>query len=235
MIKGIYDAARSMISRQKNIEITANNLANINTTGFKRSIPFSEVMSREDGLQEVQITDFSEGAFTETGNPLDLAVSEKSFFMLETEKGIEFTNNGKFKIAEDGFLINGDGYYVITEKGRVNVMESVTDADRNLKINKNGEIQIGDNVVDKLLIAKIEDQTKMSRSGKQKFSVPDGGYSIAAKGSYEVFQGYLEESNVNPIIEMQSLITINKDYEAAQKMVSSLDNIMGKAREVGRL
>lgn len=235
MVKGIYDAARSMISRQKNVEITANNLANINTTGFKRSIPFSEIISREDGISEVQITDFSEGAFTETGNPLDLAVSEKSFFMVETEKGIELTNNGKLKISEDGYLINEDGYYVVTEKGRVNVLDSIAEADKNLKINKNGEIQIGDEIIDKLLIAKIEDQTKIMRSDKQKFLVPFGGYSLAAEGSYEVFQGYVEESNVNPIVEMQNLITINKDYQAAQKMVSSLDNIMGKAREVGRI
>lgn len=235
MIKGIYDAARTMVSRQKNIEITANNLANINTTAFKRSIPFSEVISREDGVKEIQITDFSEGAFTETGNPLDLAVSERSFFMVDTERGIELTNNGKFKISEDGFLIDDNGYYVVTKKGRVNVLDSVMENNRNLKINKNGEIQIGDTVIDQLMIAKIDDQSKLMRSGEQRFYLPDGSYSIATDDSYQVFQGYLEESNVNPIVEMQNLISINKDYEAAQKMVTSLDNVMGKAREVGRL
>lgn len=234
-MKGIYDAAKAMISRQKNVEITANNLANINTTGFKRSIPFSEIIAREDGMKEVQITDFTEGEFTETGNTLDLAVTERRFFMVETEKGMELTNNGKFKISDDGFLVNQEGYYVVTQRGRVNVLDSVIDGNNNLKINKNGEIQIGGEVVDQLLIAKVDDQARLLRSSEQKFFLPEGGYSVASEDSYQVYQGYLEESNVNPIVEMQSLISINKDYEAAQKMVTSLDNIMGKAREIGRV
>ena len=235
MIKGIYDAARSMVMRQRNVEITANNLANINTTGFKRSIPFAEVMSRADGNKEVQITDFTEGEFSETGNPLDLAITERRFFMLETEKGIEITSNGKFDLSDDGFLVNEEGYYVVTKRGRVNVLESVLEDNQTLKINKNGEIVVGGTVIDQLQIAKVDDQAKLVRSRNQKFYLPNGGYSLANEDSYQVYQGYLEESNVNPIVEMQTLISINKDYESAHKLISSMDTIMGKAREIGRV
>ena len=235
MVKGIYDAARSMVMRQRNVEITANNLANINTTGFKRSIPFSEVMSRADGDKEIQITDFTEGEFSETGNPLDLAITERRFFMLETEKGIEITSNGKFELSDDGYLVNEEGYYVVTKRGRVNVLESVLEENRTLDINKNGEISVGGVVIDQLQIAKVDDQSRLVRSQNQRFYLPEGGYSVADESSFSIYQGYLEESNVNPIVEMQTLISINKDYESAHKLISSMDNIMGKARGIGRV
>lgn len=235
MVKGIYDAAQSMVSRQKNIEIIANNLANISTVGYKRSLPFSEVLAREDGKKETSITDFTEGSFSKTNNPFDVAVNNKKFFLIRTEKGIELTSNGKFKMSDDGYLVDQEGHYVVTKRGRVNIQDSVVGNQNNFSINKNGEILVGDAVVDQLLIAQIENQDDLKRTETQRFMMPEGGYSFAQEGSFEIFQGYLEDSNVNPVVEMQNLITINKDYGAAQKMISSIDSVMGMAKEIGRV
>ena len=235
MIKGIFLTGKHMISRQKNIEMTANNLANINTSGYKREVPFSEILSRIDNQPKIQLTDFSDGALVKTENPLDLAVTGNGFFMVQTPNGPLLTKNGKFQIADDGYLVNEDGYRVMGKGGEINVLDSVLDKNKVLKINTNGDIEVGGDLIGQLLIGKVDDQTQMVRATGTKFLFPEEGYSFANDDEYQVHQGYIEESNVNPIMEMQNMITISRDYEASQKIISSLDNILGRLQEVGRV
>lgn len=235
MIKGIYDSSRHMLSRQKNIEMVANNLANINTVGYKREVPFSEILTRIDNQPKAQLTDFSNGSLIQTGNSLDLAISGNGFFSVQTPNGVVLTRNGKFEISEDGYIVNEDGYKLLGKQGELSVLNSVLEKEKVLKINKNGEIQIGEEVVGQLFIAKITDQDSMIRGAGTNYLFPDEGYSLSGESEYEISQGYLEESNVNPIIEMQSMISINKDYEVSQKMISSFDTILGRSMEIGRV
>lgn len=235
MIRGIYLTGKHMLSRQKNIEMTANNLANVNTTGYKREVPFSEILSRIDNQPELQMTDFSDGTLVKTENPLDLAVSGQGFFIVQTPNGPLLTKNGKFKIADDGFLVNEDGYKVMGKGGDINILDSVLEKNKEFKINKNGDIQVGDEVVGQLMIAKIDDQSAMVRASGTQFLFPDEGFSFASESEFEVHQGFIEESNVNPVMEMQNMITINRDYEASQKIINSLDNILGRLQEIGRV
>ncbi len=236
MIKGMYNAAKSMLVRQKNIEIIANNLANINTNAYKRELPFAEVLGRAGEEKKIQLTDMRKGNLTKTTNKLDLALTTETFFMVKTERGTELTSNGRFKISDDGYLVNDDGYKVLGQQGEINLYDVMTDQEKQLNISKTGEIKLGEDIVDKLVIAKIDDQSKMQRTTGATFYFPEeDGYSIANEEDYEVLQGYVEESNINPILEMQSMISINKDYEASQKMINSLDEVLRRARELGRV
>ncbi len=81
----------------------------------------------------------------------------------------------------------------------------------------------------------VEDERTLKKSEGQKFYNEEKIYNIAEKGSYEVHHGYLEASNTNAIIEMQAMIQLQKDFEAAQKMVTSLDSIMSRSKDIGRV
>jgi len=232
MVKGLYQAAGMMQAKMKDIELTANNLANINTVGYKRQLPFSEVMSK---YQKTQITDFSEGQFSHTGNPLDLAVSEKGFFMVQTDNGVQLTKNGHFKLTEEGAIVDSNGNPVLTAGGDLNVYDYTFDKNAKLKISAEGEIKIGDKVVDKLMIAKIDDTSQMERINGQNFAFPNGGYSIAKDDEFKIQQGYLEGSNTNAISEMEQMISINKEYETAQRIVRAMDQRMAMSKEIGKV
>ena len=121
MIKGIYTAARALDSRMRNLDIVANNLANVNTTGFKRELPFSEIIDQAGNAQIRQASDFRPGELAQTANPLDLALSGDGFFVVQSENGLQMTRDGKFSISNEGYLVNKQGYKVMGKSGAINI------------------------------------------------------------------------------------------------------------------
>jgi len=104
MIKGIYTAARSLDHRIKNLDVIANNLANLNTTGYKREIPFTEVINSLGDTVIKKVMSQQQGELIQTSNPLDLGISGQGFFALRSQDGtVELTRNGRFKISDDGY------------------------------------------------------------------------------------------------------------------------------------
>ena len=235
MVNGLSNTAKSLQTKMRNLEIIANNLANINTTGYKKQVAFLEYLSGAEEDSPKQITDFSEGEFIETGNKFDMAVSQKGFFVIETDRGKELTKNGKFKLDESGNLVNEQGHLVQGQNGSINIFEHVVSKDADVTVTKGGEVKIGEMIVDRLMIAKIDDQTGMTRTENENFYFADQRFHIAEENEFTVLQGYLEESNTNPVIEMQSMISLNRDFQAAQKMIHSFDDIMGKSKEIGKV
>ena len=235
MDKGINTIAKNLSYHMKNIEIVANNLANINSTGYKRELPFAEYLTRAENKDVKQITDFTEGMFTSTGSPLDLAISGDGFFVVKTDKGREITKNGKFSLTDDGFLVNAMGNKVMSARGEINISESTFDKNKPLVITKQGEIKLGEDTVDRIMIVTVEKPEKLVRTESQNFYQSDEDYKAADEEKFNVIQGYLEESNTNPILEMQAMIGINKDYETSQKILTSMDRVMGMANEVGKV
>lgn len=234
MIKSIYLAARNLNLKMKNMEIVANNLANINTNGYKRELPFAEVLS-ETKSNLSNISDLSNGNFIQTNNPLDLAIEGEGFFAVERNNNLLLTRDGRFTLNEDGFLINRNGEKVLGEKGPIVIDKLLLDAQKSFTITKEGEIKIGELIVDKLRILKLDEKENAIREGAQGFVAQRGNYLQAEESNYSIFQGYVEESNVNPIEEMQTMITLNKNFEATQKIVNSLDNYLGKVNEIGKV
>lgn len=235
MIKGIYYAARSLNNGFQKMNSIANNLANINTTGYKREIPFSEVMEGVDKSQVTQYTDFSQGGFANTSSPLDLAISGHGFFVLETNSGSELTRSGNFTISEEGYIVNENGDKLIGTKGPINLNEYMLDNDKELKVLRNGEIQMGNNAIDRLLIMQTTNFSTLQRDSNQGFISMSSDNIPVDESSYQVLQGYLEESNVNPILEMESMIQTSNDYQSSSKMVNFLDRTLEKSVEIGKV
>ncbi|HPI36397.1 MAG TPA: flagellar hook basal-body protein [Ignavibacteriaceae bacterium] len=235
MINSIYEAAKNLHLKTKNIDIVSNNLANLNSIGYKRQLPFAEIMSRIDLADRNHLTDFSEGSFIQTGNPLDFAVSGSGFLVYETENGLELSKNGKLTISDDGFLINENGLKLLGESGAIQIMDDLHVSGKSLTVSRNGEVRVGDKVVDKLLVGKITDAASVIRANNQNFVIKESNLTVAEEEDFAVYQSALEESNVNPFTEMQSLIELNKNFETTQKMVGYFDNHLSKVNEVGKV
>ena len=233
MIKGIYQSARSLLAANKNMEKISSNLANLNTVGFKREGMFSEVL-KSVGQSEVRSSvDTSQGEIYETLNPLDLAIVGDGMFTIQTQSGFEFTRKGNFKISDDGFLVNEQGNKVLGKGGEINLTEYLNAEQTDIKISTKGELSINENHVADLLVVKIDDYEK--RKIGLNFNSTQDIQDLAQENEFELRQGYLEESNVNPMVELENMINLSKDYETAYKMVNYLDSSLEKANDLGRI
>jgi flagellar basal-body rod protein FlgG len=236
MLKSVYMTGRSLNERMKNLEVVSNNLANLNSVGYKKQIPFSEVLDQEGKAVVKDITDYSEGEKYSTSNPFDVALTGDGYFMSKDNNGeLQISRSGRFTLANDGFLINQDGNRVLGKHGEINLSAYQLNNDQLVSIDKTGEIKIGDAVIDKLLVVKPGDAEKLQRLSTSSFDVKESGYVNANENEYKISQGYLEESNVNAILEMESMIKINHEYESAHKVMLSLDDSLGKAIEIGKV
>ncbi len=224
-----------MQARMKNLDIVANNLANLNTTGFKREIPFSMVMDQMGNVSPKQNTDFHQGDIVQTSNPLDLAISGQGYFVVQTGNGTELTRDGSFKISSEGYLVDKNGNKVMGNNGAIFLNNLDPEQKKLITISTNGEVSLGSNVIDTLLVAKMNDPQQALRTTGVNFSADSGGYQIASEGEYSIRQGYLEESNVNPIKEMESMIQLNHEYDSAHKMISYLDKTLDEANQIGQV
>lgn len=234
MVKNIFEAARNMNLKMKNLEVVANNLANINTIGYKKQIPFSEIMDRFTLEQYKNITSFEEGALIKTGNPLDLAISGRGMFVVNTENGYMLTRNGKFTLSDDGFIVDERGNRLLGVNGPIQIKNDIKERDFQFSVTKEGEVKVNDEVINRLLIGKFDDQMYIERTNEQGF-IPNGrDFIVADENEFQIHQFSLEESNVNPIMEMQHMIEINRNFETSQRMVTYYDQYLGKVNEAGK-
>lgn len=253
MIRGLYASARGMAVEQKKQEVISNNLANSNTTGFKKDVvlvrSFSEelfanidkgrylplgALSQSPLIQSVE-TAFTPGLLEDTGRSLDLALTGDAFFTLQTPQGIRYTKDGSFGTDRDGFLVSSDGYRVLGVDGRA--MQIMTD---NVAVDEDGGIWGLDGnqrqFVGRLGLAVFapDDLSALEKRGQNLFSAVDT--VPFAQGGGQVRQGMLEKANLEIIREMVDMLSVMRIYEANQKSLQAHDEILGKSiNEVGRL
>lgn len=236
MIKGIYTVARNLEQRSKNIDVIANNLANINTTAYKREIPFAEYIDEFGNAQIKKVTSQNQGETILTSNPLDVAIYGEGFFVLKGDDGsTELTRDGRFKISDEGFLIDTNGKKVLGQHGSINLEDTLLEKGAVINISSSGEIKIGDQIIDSMLVIKVDSPENLVRSGGSNFLLPEENYVYANENDFKISQGYLEQSNTNPILEMESMIQMNKAYETSQKVIAALDQSLDMANQIGKI
>lgn len=258
MLKGLYTAYTGMLNEQNRMDIMTNNLANADTIGFKKegatSQSFDDVLaykikdtSEAGNLPKklgnmtlgVKIgenyVDYSEGGIKETGNVLDMAISGNGFFAVEyTNKAGEtstmYTRDGNFTMNAQGYLVTQDGDYVLGARGR-HIKLSTTD---DISIDRDGNIyQAGENV-GTIQITDFEDYNYLERYGENYFQAVEGAEEIDSEA--EVQSGYLEMSNISVVTEMVNMITIQRQYEANQKVITTYDSTLDDAvNQTGRV
>jgi flagellar basal-body rod protein FlgF len=247
MIRGIYSSASGMMAEMTRTDATANNLANANTTGYKKDVAvskdFASVMITRinDGqnadigslglgtvIDEVAV-DQEAGTIRTTGNDLDMAVDGKGYFAGQTPNGVRYTRNGTFTRSSQGELVTQDGYQVLGQNGapiRLTGTKFVVNADG--AVFNNG-IQTG-----QLQVVDFADERQLTKEGASLFVAAGNAQQQPASGS--VRQGTLEMSNVNVVAEMVNLITGYRAYETNSKAVQAHDQLLDKAvNEVGKV
>ncbi len=241
MIDRLKKASQAMITRKHEMEIVANNLANVNTNGFKKDSIFLHELDKK--LKELQVgkvegekgilvsgtsIDFSQGALKGTGQVLDVAISGDGLFVLEAPQGEVFTRDGRFTVNADGILTNLSGSPVLGEGGQIEI-DMQENTPEQIIINNEGEVVVDGQIVDKLKLVSIDSPFAFTKIGSNMYELKPGFAAPSEVENSSVRQGYLEESNVNGINEMVKMIEIFHFYQTSQKMISSEDRILSKA------
>ena len=227
-------SSEGMNARILRQQVIANNLANVNTTGFKKDRAFHQVLNIanvQKGIEYEEITVFEQGALRETQNPFNFAIKGNGFFVIETENGNRYTRNGNFDIDEQGQLILPGAGAVLGEGGPIIV------GNQEFDVNLNGEIVMQDMPVAKLKIVTFEDLSQLKKEGNNLMALKDEEESLEMKSdSSTVHQGFVEESNVNALEEMINMLTLYREFEADQKSLQAFDKVMDDtANRIGKI
>lgn len=258
MIRGLYISASSAVAETKRIDVIANNIANVNTTGFKKDVMvtdnfpeilISKINGRIDkdlrkvsnplntlgqlsyGIRSSEVrTNFEQGSVYSTGNSFDLALSGKGFFCVETPEGERYTRSGDFTKDSESYLVTKEGYKVLGEAGYIKIDGS------NMTVNEKGEVYSDSQLVDKLKLVDFNDYEVLRKEGNGLLGIADGIEAEPVAIAGMVQQSFLEGSNVNSVKEMVNMLTMMRTYEANQKMIKIHDELIGKAvNEIARL
>jgi len=248
MIRGLYTGASGMIAESIRNDSIANNLANVNTAGFKKDVAvnkeFGEMLIHRinDGggapaigslgrgtmIDEIA-TIHSTGAMRPTGNDFDLAIEGKGFFAVETPAGVRYTRNGTFARNIMGELVTGDGYRVLGQNGtpvRIN--------GNKMTVSDDGRVLSDGIEVARLQVVEFANEKQLTKEGSSLYIASADGASQPATG--RVCQGFIESSNVNVIAEMVNLINGYRTYETNAKTVQAQDQLLDKAvNDIGRV
>lgn len=226
--------ARNMTRNLYRTDIAANNLANINTTGFKRDDSFTDwfVEALEMGNAQ-RYTTFTQGELQTTGNPFDLALTSQGFFTIETPSGVAFTRNGHFSVNDEGFVITAQGYRLLSERGPVSV-QGVDGTIGDVRIAPQGEIYVDGILTDQLTVANIIDLRSLEKLGANLYrSIDSAIITQLEPEQISIRQGMLEGSNVEPVSEMINLINLQRNFESTQRVARAMDSVLGRATQLG--
>ena len=207
--------------------VVANNIANLSTTGFRREgVIFSEHVEATGGPSlsmaraHGRMQDLSQGTMTLTGGTLDLAIEGEGFFLIETPGGQRITRAGAFMLSPEGDLVTPEGLRVLDAGGApVNLPPDAGP----LTISPDGTIGSPLGPVAQLGLVRPVDPLTMRREGGTMFEAP-AGVEPAPEG--RVMQGYLEASNVSPVVEIARMIEVQRAYEIGQSFLDREDQRM---------
>lgn len=232
MISGLYSAATALNASELNHEVISNNLANVNVPGFRRS--FLSFQEFENALNEAeqnetpvgygtlverQSVDFTPGVMAHTGRPLDVAINGDGFFVVDGPDGELFTRNGSFHLNGTGQLVTGEGYPL---QGGPTI--PVDAAPSSIQIGMDGTVKAGGAVVGQIPIVSFEDNSRLTQVGQALFTAPEDLKSLPSEATME--QGVRENSNVLAVDEMVNLVQTMRSYEAAQRVLRTIDEAL---------
>lgn len=233
---GLVESTETMLAHTQRLNQVTNNLANIDTNGYKREdITFWEMLfTANDSRQRVGkalkiVTNQGQGPAETTGNPLDFLISGDGFFKLQTPDGVRYSRAGSFGVNNQGQLITPQGHLVLGDGGPI----VITGED--ISVDQDGTFYVDNQRVDKLSIASFADGESLEKDGTNLFRLTDNGQEIEAT-NYKIQQGALEGSNVNTVTEMANMLELHRAYETQQKIIRTFDEMDSKAiNSVGKL
>lgn len=258
MIKGLYTAYTGMVNEQHRLDTLANNVANVDTNGYKKegatSQAFDDVLAykikdvseagnlpRRMGVLNPGVKigenylDWSEGSFRETGNTYDLAIGGDGFFAIEFksksgETSVKYSRDGNFAVDAKGNLVTQEGDYVLDSKGAHITIDPLKET----TINRQGQVMQDGRAIATIGVTDFEDYNYIEKYGENYYQPVDGAKTKTA--TYQIYEGYLEQSNVSIVDEMVNMISIQRSYEANQKLITTFDSTLEiSANQIGKI
>ncbi len=264
MVKGLYTAYTGMIEEMRRLDVITNNMANSDTTGYKREGTVNQAFETQlafkikdtsdvyaaraigDVNMGVKVgetyTDYSQGSYEVTDVSTDLALDGNGFFAIEFtsktgERSIKYTRDGDFTINTQGYLVTTDGDFVLNYNGAMNSTQGAyiqVNPNLPITVDEQGYIYQNNEIVARVGYVDVNNYNYLEKYGENLYNLVDGGTIQASTA--KVNQGVLEASNVNIVNEMVELITITRAYEANQKIIQTIDSTLDKAvNQVGRV
>ncbi|MCS7202872.1 MAG: flagellar basal-body rod protein FlgF [Thermodesulfovibrio sp.] len=239
MYKGIYITMSGMLIRENELASVSNNLANMNTTGYKR-VSFASRLypllsgrppepraiyqdSRTQTYFGTQYIELSQGNLRHTGNPLDLAIQGEGFFVVRVGDRNLYTRAGSFSRDKENYLVTQGGLRVLDENNNPILIEG-----NKIEIGKDGSIFVDGSQITRLNLLKIDNI----------FHVGNSFYDgiIAGQATGQILQGWIESSNVNPMNELVQMIQAIRNFDLTQRVTKNFDELAQKAvSEIARL
>lgn len=256
MLRGLYSSVSSMLTLQARQSVITNNIANINTTGYKEetlvSKSFDEVLlSNRDkyvnGKATNQVlgsmsfgtriddtmTNYNQGTFVSTENNTDFAIEGSGFFEVIDESNNRFyTRDGSFKIDNQGYLVTNSGHYVVGRNNMTGNTEPIYIGNGEVSVTSDNRINIDGINMYSFRVVDFENYNSLEKKGNGLYFGNNGKEATA----FGIKQGYLESSNVDSISTIALLMETVNEFEANQKVIQSYDSILSKiANEIGRV
>lgn len=230
---------RAMQMLMKMQDVTANNLANINTPGYKSSNLFFEmVQDKIDGktvsrVEPREQVDMTQGVLKPTHNTFDFGIEGKGFFVVQNKNGMHLTRDGRMHIDTNGYLVDGNGSKVMGDSGPIYMPQYLKAGNRDgaeaeIDVARDGTIRINNKVYDRLKIVDVKDASKLQRKGSNYFSI-DPRLMVDDHAANNVMQGYYESGNVSPLNEMVDMMKTTKMFESQQRVIRTTDEMLGRA------
>jgi flagellar basal-body rod protein FlgF len=232
---------------ERHLAVISNNLANVNTNGFKANqMLFEEYLNtnahednfsgRDRRLSYVQdrgtFHDFTQGALQQTSNPLDVAINGAGFLAVQTAGGERYTRDGNLHLNNTGQLVTANGDTVVGAAGPIVFQPT----DHDINISPDGTITVlegasrTDSIRGKLRMVSFTDAQKLLKQGNNLYSAPDGT-TPAPDTKSTIQQGYVEKSNINSVVEMSRMIEVNRTYANIATMLSQTHDLHKSAIE----
>ena len=256
MVRGQYIAGTGMLLQRRMMEVITNNITNADTTGYKKehlvSHSFDEVLINRIndphivgqtrvlryspdvgpmnlGTQIDQLyVNFQDGTLEGTERSTDLALMGDAFFVMETTAGERYSQSGAFYIDDLGYLVDGEGHYLLGEEGRIYV------GGMNFYVDESGGVYLDGEYTNRIRVVSFADNESLRKQGSNLFYSLEAPQDAANR--YSIFQGFLETSNVDIGREMVDMLMVYRTYETNQRILTMIDETVGKAvNEIGRL
>lgn len=226
---GLIDASRAALVQQQNMDILSNNLANVNTTGFKADrLVFNDLLDRQVK------SSYTQGPLNYTQNPLDVAIGGDGFFKVQTPKGLRLTRDGSFKLMSDGSLVNSQGLKVLGSGGS---SLTLNPQGGKIVIDSQGTITQNNQQIGSLEVVDVKDKKSLVKDGGNLLNGENGNLPpTSAATGFNLTQGALEMSNVEVVGEMAQMINTFRSYESYQKVIQAVQDMDSKTTtQVGRV
>ena len=219
MQNALFVGVSSQVALQRELDVIANNMANVSTNGFKgRNARFQEYLmpvASADSfatpdrrlsyvIDQGTTLDLGQGPIEQTGNPLNVAVKGSAFIAVQGPKGERYTRNGAFEVNAQGALVTSDGYPVIGDGGPSNL-----------------------GIRGKVKLVTFADPRRLTNDGANLYASSEPARPAGLDGRLE--SGALERSNVRPVMEMTRLMDVNRSYAMVSSVISRLDELRGTA------